>query len=78
MDGMRRIRNRDFANRDFVNRDFVVTANRRPYGGGHYLHADSYRPEHNHTEHNHTEHNHTDRNHTDRKHGGIVITEVEG
>ncbi|ERB52175.1 hypothetical protein N806_13815 [Rhodococcus sp. P27] len=73
MDGMRRIRNRDFANRDFVNRDFVVTANRRPYGGGHYLHADSYRPEHNHTEHNHTEHNHTD-----RKHGGIVITEVEG
>ena len=73
MDGMRRISNRDFANRnfanrDFVNRDFVVTANRRPYGGGHYLHADSYRPEHNHTEHNHT----------DRKHGGIVITEVEG
>lgn len=68
MDGMRRISNRDFANRDFVNRDFVnwdfvVTANRRPYGGGHYLHADSYRPEHN---------------HTDRKHGGIVITEVEG
>lgn len=73
MDGMRRISNRDFVNRDFVNRDFVVTANRRPYGGGHYLHADSYRPEHN-----HTEHNHTDRNHTDRKHGGIVITEVEG
>ncbi len=70
---MRRISNRDFVNRDFVNRDFVVTANRRPYGGGHYLHADSYRPEHN-----HTEHNHTDRNHTDRKHGGIVITEVEG
>lgn len=35
MDGMRRISNRDFVNRDFVNRDFVVTANRRPYGGGH-------------------------------------------
>jgi len=35
MDGMRRISNRDFANRDFVNWDFVVTANRRPYGGGH-------------------------------------------